>query len=620
MALVVLVMTMAFGLLALWGRPPVVLGALALCWAVLPGAIVLPGPGSALPNCARLVEMAALVGVVRYRLRHRDRTRTATPAAVAVFMAFLFVTSLTGVATLDPRLTVGEATGNWYQLAEQAVVLVLVLQLARLTRPIHAAVITTAAIAVNGAIGVYEQVTGSSYARMLYKGSPGQLATLAAQHLERRKGDLRARGTFEFALAYGWVLAAALPIVVVTVLMVRKAYGDRAALLASVAIPLTAAGIYLSRSRSPLLAALGLGAVLVLVLRPENATIRILGMAGILTAVALIGPEVVTRLSPSVDQGSVDIRFDRLPGALELASRRPFTGTGLGGVGILGPETLDSSYLTVWVEAGAIALTLLVLALAAALIGTARALPRPGEDSDLDGLLVLGCSMTLGALLVGSFAFDAFTLPSSSRWTWYLAAIGLAAAERRAGPARLPSWRLGGVLLRLALVGVAVLAGLGIRQAAPHHATGSLLLSTLDPRLEVTSQPTDVSTSFADTVCELGQEVDREDTSWRLTRCEEADPAGWVRLVVTAANEQTVKTGQEALVSAVEAMPLFGDRGLREPIRYDQGRPITGVPNLATTAPAVLGIAAFTGVVLVPGRRRRREEAEEFVPSEPAPV
>ena len=616
MALAVLALTVFLALLAMWGRPVVTLGALAAAWTLLPGGILLPGPLDALPNAVRLIEVAAVLGLVR--APRRDAPPRPLPAAVPLLLAFVGIAAVTGVAQVDPRIDVGVATSNWIALAEQVVVLVLVLALARRTTAMQAAVITAAAVGTSGVIAVLERLSGSSYARALFRASPSQLQSVAAQPLERR-GGVRVRGAFEFALAYGWVVTAALPVAVVAALLVRSRYGRNAALLVAATVPLGAAGVVLSRGRSPLLAMLVIGAVLLLVLRPESPVQRVLGLGGGILSLGLLGPEVVRRLAPSVDQGSIDARFDRLPDALDLVARNPLHGVGLGAISKLGPETLDSSFFTVYVDAGAVAITVLLLALAAALVGTARAIPRRFREDDPDGLLVLGTSLSLLALLVGSIAFDAFTLPSSARWTWVLAAIGLAAAERRVGPARLPALRVGGVLLRLVGVLAAIAIGVLVRDAAPTHATAGMIIGTVDPRLELAYQPYDTAVSLADTACQLSREVS-VGQPWHVDRCEDAEPYGWVRVFVTADDPAHTREGLDRISTQLRDLPVFGSLGLAPPARYDLSDPVVGIPNAARTAPVYLGLIAGAAALLVPGRRRRRVTEEPEPARVPAAV
>jgi hypothetical protein len=605
--LLVLGLTGVLALIALFGRPPAALGALVTAWTLLPGGVVLLGPLHALPNCARLVEAAALVGVIRYRTRERDRGSHPVPAALVLLLAFVGAAALTGVALHDPRLDASTTIGNWWLIGEQVVVLVLCLELARRTAALTSALLVAAAMATSGAIGIFERLSGSSYARALYGSSPSQLQEVAAQVLERRNGELRVRGSYEFALAYGWVLAAALPVVVVAAVMAARRWGSRAGWVVGAAVPLSAAGIYLSRSRSPLLAALLIGALLLFAFRPQNVLLRAVGVSGMAVGLLVLGPEIVRRVSPHAAQGSVDARFDRLPAALDLAAQHPYRGAGLGAVSELGPRTLDSSYLTLYVETGIVAVTLLVLALAAAVIGSGRVVRVPAAPGlEEDRLLALGAALTLGALLLGSFAFDTFNLPSSSRWTWLLAAIGLTAAVRVAGPPRPPRLSVLSVLVRLVLVAAAVGGGLWLRSLAPSHATGGLLLATLDPRIEYTTQHYQLAYMLRGSACELAQAADRADSDWRLDRCEVIEPVGWLRLVVTADDPAVVIEARQQLQDAVDTLPAFSQPALSLPARFDLDEPRTGIPNLLRTAPTLLGVVALVGVLFVPGPRRRR--------------
>ncbi|MDP9181963.1 MAG: hypothetical protein M3P04_04200, partial [Actinomycetota bacterium] len=316
-------------------------------------------------------------------------------------------------------------------------------------------------------------------------------------------------------------------------------------------------------------------------------------------SVVWLGPDVLARLSPDVDQGSVDVRIHRLPHVLEIAAAHPFRGTGFTGIQVFGTGLVDSSYLQVYVEAGVVAALLLVIALLAPVVVTLRGVlvGRAGDD----WLLAVGAVGGMAALGVGAAFFDAFTTLSSARLFWLLAGAGLVAAERCAGPVRRPAWR---DLLhpgRLALVVLAVAAGFGVRAVWPTHATVISLYSTTDVRTAFTVQPPGLSRTLDTTLCQAAREGVDPVFDWHVSTCEELKVPGWVQVALTADDVPQAKAALGELTGRLKAYP--GLAGLSE--HPTAAGAVSGVPTIARTAPVSLGLLAGGVLLLVPARRRR---------------
>ncbi len=70
-------------------------------------------------------------------------------------------------------------------------------------------------------------------------------------------------------------------------------------------------------------------------------------------AVAVLAdPHLLTMLSPSADQGSIDVRAQRLPVVWQAVSAHPVTGLGYSGLDYYGVTTTDSSWLLQYAETG----------------------------------------------------------------------------------------------------------------------------------------------------------------------------------------------------------------------------------------------------------------------------
>ena len=602
MTLVVLLATAGLTLFAAWGRPAVTLGALLVALFALPGSLLLPGTPFAIVTVTRVIEAGAVLGLLR--ARRRDDVRWPAPMVVVVLLVYVGLTAVTGIGMIDDRLDPVKAAYVWVGQAEMLLVLTLVLGLARRLTAIQVILLVTAGAVLGAGIGLNEWFTHDSWARALYKSSPSQLGDVAAQALERREGHVRVRGAADFALAYGWLLAAAFPVVATAAFALRDRVGTTTRGVLLLCMPAVVTAVVLSRSRSPLLVLVVMATLLLLVLQPQAPGLRILALTGGLVGLAALGPDIVSRLAPSNDAGSVDVRFQRLPDVLALVAPRPYTGTGFTGVERLGPGVVDSSWVQLYVDAGVIAVVLLAIALAVGLLGIARARPAFGER-DPDGMLVMGAGLGVITIAVGALAFDAFTAPTTARFAWLLIAVGLAAAERRRGPAALPRLAVGPVLARVALVGVAVAVGVLVRTSAPHHVSLTTVYATLDVRVEVRDQPPGLATTLATTTCQVARAAVQPGQSWRVANCDEIAPLGWVKMTLTGPDADSVERGADLVFATAQTIPGLGSLERHDAV----AGAVEGIPTPARVAPAALGTAALALVLVVPGRDRRRRDS-----------
>ena len=160
---------------------------------------------------------------------------------------------------------------------------------------------------------------------------------------------------------------------------------------------------------------------------------------------------------------STEIRSQRLPEITGVANTHSFGGLGLHGLDPYGFGETDSSYLLFYAELGVVGLAAFVALLIVVLVSSAQGLRAPPSWGRL---LAAGAVGGIVAGLLGSAAFDLFSLPGSAHLFWVIAAIGVVTAERNgAAPlTRRWSWR------RLAIVPVGVGIGVVLAFAVPSHA------------------------------------------------------------------------------------------------------------------------------------------------------
>ena len=603
-AVALLAATAVLAVLAAWGKPALTFGVLLATVLLVPATVLLPGTPSAVVTVPRVVELAAVVGTVLATRRSPSTDRRPWPLVLFVLIAYLAVTAVTGVGLADTLTPPVPAAYAWVGLGEQAVLLVLALSLARLLTARTVIVLAAALAAGTVLVGLLEAATGTSWSRLVFHAVRSQLGSVQAQPLEHRQGHLRIRGAADFALEYGWMLVALLPLTAAAaVAAARRGRRVRAAAASLVAVALGWC-CYLSRTRSSLAAFLVVAVVLAVVFVPRRRAGYLLIAAGAAVGALAVGPTLAAALSPAAGQGSIDVRLERLPQVLALAAHRPLQGIGLTGIQRLGIAGYDSSFVRAYVETGALASVLLTLTLLAAVAAAGRGLigrPLLRLDSD-DRLLAMAVTLSLLALVLSATTFDAFSVLGSTRLFWLLCGAGVAAADRIRGPARLPSVTAALTVPRVALVLLAVGAGFAVRAAAPTHVAAEAVFATLDLRTEVHDDPPGMGRTLVTTTCHAATDIAQLDQPWRTTRCAEAGPPGWGRLRVEAGTRSELAGALQAIAQTAHALP--GLQSLRmSPAAVGA---VAGKPAAAEVAPAVLGLLAAFGAVVVRARGEQR--------------
>lgn len=608
-ALALLLLAVGLFLAAAWGRPALTFGVLISTLLLVPSTLPVPGAPPTLVTVSRLVELGALIGVALAVRRGRlpGCALAAHPVMVPLLL-YLGVIAVTGLALADAGVDPVAGRYLWLSQAESLVFLLLGLALGRglPARSVLTMLATTGGVV--GLVVLLEVVTGDSWARYLFRlGAPDLLSTTPAGPLEVRAGELRARAAGDFALQTGWVLAALLPAAVCAVVLRLRTGATTAAAVMLEAVPLVVVGMAFTRSRSPLVAVMVLAAVLVATLVGTMHRGRgwallasaVVGAAGLLSVL----PSLTSRLSPSLDQGSIDVRLERLPRVLDLPTESPLQGVGLGGISSADLPGLDTSYVLTYVETGAIAAALLLITVLFAVASVLRGLwPPLRSASSPDWLLVLAMLLGAGVLAVSAVAMDTFQAQSSARLTWLVVGLGLAGAERLRGPQRLPGLHF--VPERVGAVLAVLVGGLVVYALTPQHAAARYAFATVSVASDAAGvSPGSFGRTYVVSVCDLADALS-EGESWDVTGCGEQGPPGWGVLRIDGPDAGTVQTAAQVVFAAVRDLPRLDQLRVGPPA----GGVVVGRPTAARVAPIVLSVSAAVVVLLVPPRRRRARQ------------
>lgn len=568
-------------------RPGTVIAIVLGTIALVPGTLPLPGlPGVATVH--RVVLAAALVGLVRRCVRGEVPWRVfSLPPVGWRLLVLVGLLGVLGVGLLESSTDVGAAARSWQTYLAQVLWLIVVLALVRADgRPRRAALLLAAAVSAAAVIALLEHATGQSYARWWFGAAPELLGSEQAQVLARRGGQVRVRAAGDFTLAYAWATAACVPLVLALAALSRGA--RRAALL--IALPVLMLAVVWTFSRSVVLPMVI--ALLVVLSRVRGESIKrgttallVLGGALVLTDTALRN-----NFSAAADQGSIDVRADRLPAILELASGHPFKGLGLSGLTSFGFPGTDSSFLLTYAEVGAIGLAALVAVLLAGVVAAGQGLLDAEHEAQL-----LGLALGSGAFLLlvgGAVSFDAFTTASVAELFWVLVALGVAVGESGARRRRVPDprWQL-----RAAAVLSLIVVGFGVRALAPSHVAQTWQFQTLDTYAATVYAPTFTGVQLRATLCDL-LDTGLPDTRQTCQPVGNAPGLGTLRLEAT--DEQSLAEDLQRATALIRAAP---------PLRTVELQPVgpvqEGVPSAMRTAPAWLPVLG--GLLLLPLPRRR---------------
>jgi hypothetical protein len=579
---------LVLGLMAMaaLARPGVALGVLVGTVVLVPGSLPLPG-GPGFLTVHRLVLLAAAAGLVRRCvLRELPWSVFRVPPLGYRFLLVVGALAVIGIGLVQPSTDAAAATRNWQAFAVQAVFLWVWVALLRATDdPVRGAVALVVASLVAAAIALVERQTGGSYARLWFHTIPDLLASEQAQELAVRGGRVRVRAAADFTLAYAWATAATLPLLLVLGAVYR---GGRRFLLL-LGLPLLGVAVVLTYSRTVLAPLIVAVLVVAVVLRDRTIRVATASMVGAGLLALVLVPSIGAQFTQAVDQGSIDVRVDRLPVVAELAAQHAYTGLGYSGLASQGVVVTDTSYLLTYAELGVVGLALFVGLLVAA---TAVTLSGARSPDPVDRRVAVASGVGAALVLVGTFTFDAFSASAMAETFWLLIALGLVTLDgvttrRRAFP-------LGA---RVALVLAALAAGFVVRAAAPTHVAQTWQYETLRGYTATAFAPTYTGTELRATMCA----VIRRTLADRPVTCLAAGLApGQGTLRLEAPTREALTRDTTAALDAVHSV-----RQLSRLTLQTRGPAQSGTSTGLRTAPVWLPVLVGLWVLPVPGRRRR---------------
>lgn len=572
--------------LAAFLRPPLTaLVVLAGTVALVPGSLPLPGAPGVL-TVHRLVMLAAGAGLVRQcRRQELPWEVLRPPALVWRLLLVVGVVGVLGVGLLQPHTDASAAARNWQALAVQAPFLLVWVALVRACDDVlTGAAVLVAVTLVSGTIALMEAATGTSYARLWFHAVPGLLTTDQAQVLATRGGHVRVRAAADFTLAFAWVTAAVVPLLLVLAALRRRTRP----LLLAVGLPVLVVAVVLTYSRTVVLPLLLLVVLLGVVLRDTGIRLAAAAVLGAAVVVLVASPRLAGQFTTAVDIGSIDVRVQRLPVIGSLVAGHPWTGLGISGLASQGIAATDSSYLLSYAEVGVLGLAAFVAVLVGA-VGESLLAVRSAVRAER--LVALAAALGLVLLAAGTFTFDTFSAPAAAETFWLLAALGLVAQDGQPAP-----WRLGH-RLRLGAVAAAFVVGLLLRTAAPTHVAQTWQFESLLPYPATVAAATYTGTEIRTTFCKLAKEAVRPAA---LTCQAIGDAPGQGLLRLEADTADGLRAQQRRVISATSSVRQLSWLRL-----MPRGPSLTGTPTGMRTAPGWLPVLVAVLVLPLPGRRVR---------------
>jgi hypothetical protein len=579
---------------------------------LVPSSLVLPNPLTPALTVTRLVLLAFVVGLIRRTRRGEMAADVWRPGLVHVLAGvYLSVALVDGVALAPGTVNFTTAALDWLDALDQMVCLLAGLAVFRQLRRTgeSRAVMQAlgAALMASVLIGIGEHITGGSWSQLLFSAQKSQKSVDAARDLISRDGERRIRGAAQYAIEYGWVCAMLIPALLAGILR----WGKRRAWLVLPAVGLVVLAIFWSFTRTALPAA-ALGMVVLGVASRDRRFVAVAVGALALGAVAVVAdPHLLTMLSPSADQGSIDVRAQRLPVVWEAVSSRPVTGLGYSGLDYYGVTTTDSSWLLQYAEIGVLGLGALIALLGTVLGRCVRGLAATDRDARLT------CAVTVASLTVaiaGGFAYDSLSVLSTARLVWLLAAVGLAAAESVPHRQTLPVVPSRWLRVPAALAAAGVTAALASVALAVWPRT--TVIHTQFEALPASEESgnydnVDEGRLLISTACTI---VHAQPHAGLGVDCRDGNAgAGVALLTVTGGNRQRAANFVYNLTPMVRAGGLSDFRFL------SVDTPVEAAPALLKAAPVVAPIGVGSFVFMLPlsiplGVRRRPDDRD------PAPV
>jgi hypothetical protein len=582
----------------------------------IPSLLVIPGVGSSIVTVQRLAMVGLLLNLVR-RVRDHElpaRIFEVTPIHAA-FLLFLGVSFVLGVGLAQPLVSVTDASHVWANFLDEFIFFITSLAAIRAIGDIGFIIRSVGSLLVASAcIAIGEHVTGQSWARMFFRGS-GQLDSTAAAGLQERGGAVRVRVASGFSLAYAWLAVSLVPLFLVAAVRRLRRWW-----LVIPGLAIVGLAVYWTQSRSAAAPLLVTVVALAVIARERRLTSVGLGAGALMILAYVASTTIATTFSAAADQGSVDVRFQRIPSIASFVADHALTGLGFTGVADLGFSAVDSAYLLVYGDIGVIGLTMLLLLYLTVIAVVGRGVFASSPDHRLvSAAALLGVVTLIGA----GFAFDAITQLDDQRMLYFLAALGVVVAEQSVGA---PRWFSIPTPSRVAAIAIALGGGILVNIAAPTHVAQTYTFTTLSTFTQAVSNPDNTGRALINTVCNtvaVGQFAKgsshltcRDPNAGQAQALSVAGP-GQGELRVEAPDVATARAVLTDFVSVVRTMPRMKNFRLLPTTRSAS----VGKPTAARTAPVWLPMLVGFAVLMLPGERRRRSRPGDGPPAQvPSPV
>jgi hypothetical protein len=420
-------------------------------------------------------------------------------------------------------------------------------------------------------------VTDGSYAHWWYLHVRNAANLSAAGPLERRSlpaGTVRVRGSAEFALQYGWVLAMFVPLALS--LAIERA---RRVLWAVPAV--LVAAIVLSVSRSVFLGLTLAGLAWLVSSRFDRRVALVVAGGAVVAGGLFLGIPSLRHPYHGAPADSIQSRVRRQQIVAAAVVPRPYTGVGLAGLNTYGLSGTDSMYVQTYGTLGIVGVLGLGAILLTPLVVAAGAAIR-GRD-----LVAAGAAGGVVAGIVAAGAFDSLSGPTSAWALWLVAGIGVAAADAHRAARR---WRVSPVRAVVPVAGV--LAGLAATAVVSPRASTISRFTTIDPRYlgALPGDPAYPGSIVVNTVCDAGKQVVKPLGASII--CQGGGLSGEGFLVIGARNRATVS-------AALARFDAIG-REVTEGYTRTEITRFYGRSTPVKTAPVSLGVGGLLLVVLVP--------------------
>jgi hypothetical protein len=580
-------------LIILYSRPTAVLGLLVASTMLIPSTLVAPHVLTSYATVNHVLIGAAAVRLATMAKQGGwNRLFRATPLHLA--LALLVVTwTANGLAFAPPGGIPTVGLQRMINLAFVALFYIVMLAMFRwVDNPRYVVKTLLVTFGISAVIAVLEHFTKQSFGEHIFNLAKEAGSTTAAHVLESRDGHLRVRSSAEFALAYGWLAVMLLPFITVYLLRAKR--------LLTMSIPLmalTLSAIYWTYARSAA-AAVPVVFILLAILLMERRAV-LLAASTVLVAFGLYVFDASIRhhLSLHTDQGSVGVRFQRLPPILGAVAHHAYLGLGIGGLQSIGVPTTDNFYLYAYGDTGAVGAAILLVVCITALVQSCRGI----RLVDLTRrTIVIGCMLGFVAFLASGLVDDALLLSQPAEIAMLLLALATATAEPELGVAQMPRWSFRRIVF---CGGIGALAGLVALLAAPVSVSQQRQFSTVTPQRN--TGPYDAVTSgqlLIATVCDVASHLQASmDVNISCLDDYSAAGVGTMRISSASAGKTlaaydtlTATLRQVSYLDAFETLPT--------------GPPVKSRSTFWRTAPASGGSvgAAIGFVAPLPFRRRRR--------------